>query len=431
MSEPLPRDPELRSPRDLRTGVFASGADILVGLAAGSGLSMVLHQAPFGARVANPSVWILLPAAIGARHGEAAGMVAGFAAWAMQSGLLTAGRITAPDDSASAAAAFLFMLTGGLTGFVSGTLRKIAVEELAKHDAVRAAVRRANLTLRMSARVRDDLVLELFRARSGGSAVAALLRRVLVAPEDRRRDEILEYLENVHEVKSAAVYRHENRDTWRLVASRGPHPDGAYPEVLARGLDMASTVRFAEEPVFADKPHAETDLPLIVAPLLSGPSGIEEIVLVEDISAERMTPRETLGIATVVEFFGLALHSPHDDDPKRFADEADLLLRMRRGCGIESSVVLFADSEEGEKALAALRRRLPGSLAGRWAAASNAPALLAPGEHIRRLAPMLEELRAARPGCVALAAGFHEASDDMLSADEWIARTLSGDDWSV
>lgn len=426
-----PRDPELRSPADLRTGRLAAATDILVGLVAGSALCMMLNHPPFGTRLANPSVWVLLPAAIGARHGEFAGLAAGLCAWGMHSALLTTGNLPSADGPAGAASAFLFMLAGGLAGFVSGTLRKIAAEELAKHASARSAIRRAHLTLRMAARVRDDLILELFRARSGGSAVAALLRRVLLAPEDRRRDEILEYLETVHEVKSAAVYRHDGRHAWRLVTSRGPHPDGAYPENLSRGLGMAATARFAEEPVFAENPQTETQLPLLVAPLVNGDSGVSEIVVVEDISAERLMPRETLGVATVIEFFGLSLHAPGDDDARRFADTADLLLRMRRGCGVESSAVVFADSEAGEAACAALLRRLPGALTGRWRAAGGAPALLAPGEHIRRLAPLLEETRAARPGCVAWAAGFHEAADDLISADEWVSRALCGDDWCI
>ncbi len=431
MPDILPRDLELRSPSDLRTGRLAAATDILVGMAVGSALCLMIHHPPFGTRVANPSVWVLLPAAIGARHGELAGISAGAAAWLMHSGLLATGNAPAMAGPAGAGSAFLFMLTGGLSGFLSGNLRKIASEELAKHRVARAAIHRTNLSLRMASRVRDDLVLELFRARSGGSAVAALMRRVLLAPADRRRDEILEYLDTVHEVKSCAVYRHVDRDDWRLVTSRGPHPDGAYPEKLHRGLDMAGTARFALEPVFAGNPHAETGLPLLVAPLVVSDLGVEEVVVVEDMAAERLMPRETLGVATAIEFFGSTLHAAGDDAARRFSDTADLLLRMRRGCGVESCALVFADNADGEAACAALQRRLPGSLSGRWRAASGAPALLAPGEHIRRLAPMVEEARAARPGCVTWAAGFHEAADDLICADEWVARALSGDDWCI
>lgn len=428
MPDIFSRDLELRAPADLSTDATSAVVDILVGLTAGTALSMLLHHPPFGERSANPSVWILLPAAIGARHGEVAGLAAGFVAWLMQSGLITAGRLAGPSPATSA---FLFMLTGGLAGFLSGALRKIASEELAKHRRVKADIRCANLTLRMAGRHRDDLLLELFRARAGGSAVAPLLRRVLLAPEDRRRDEILEYLESVHEVRSSAVYRHEEGDAWRLVVSRGSHPDGEYPGLLSRGREMAAAVRFSEEPVFAENPLVETRMPLLVAPLVAGPDEVSEVVVVEDVAAERTTPRETLGIATAVEFLGLALWTPRDDVRNGFADKADLLLRLSRGCGLESSVVVFSDSEEGLAACASLRRRLPSAIEGRWEAAADAPALLAPGEHVRRLAPMLAEIRAANPRAVVHAAGFHEACDDMLRADDWIAQILSGDGWII
>lgn len=431
MPDILPRDLELRGPKDLRTGAYVAATDTVIALAAGSVLSVMISHPPFGTRLTNPSVWILLPVAIGARHGEAAGGLAGLVAWAMNAGVFTSGRLPDASSPSGAITAFLFTLTGAAAGYLSGSVRKIAAAELAKHRTVRTAVHRANITLRMAGRVRDDLILELFRARSGGSAVAALLRRVLLADPDRRRDEILEYLETVHEVRSAAIYRHEGNYRWSLVTSRGAHPDGAYPDKLVRGATMAKTVLFSDEAVFAESPHTETELPLLIAPLLSGARGVEEIVVVEDMAAERLTPRETLGVATSVEFFGLAIHPRDESDHERFAASADALLRLRRVCGVESALAVFADTEAGEAGCAALAARLPGTIRGRWHAAENAPTLLIPGDHGEKVAPLFDEFRARHPGTIILTAGFHEATDDVLSADEWIVSMLSHDHWSV
>lgn len=431
MPDILPRDLELRSPKDLRTGAFVAATDAVIGLAAGSGLCLMIGHPPFGTKLTNPSVWILLPVAIGARHGEAAGGVAGLVAWAMNAGVFTSGRLPDAAGPSGAITAFLFMMAGAAAGYLSGSMRKIAAAELAKHRAVRSAVHRANITLRMAGRVRDDLILELFRARSGGSAVAPLLRRVLMAEPDRQRDEILEYLETVHEVRSAAVYRHAGGNTWTLVTSRGAHPDGEYPEKLTRGALMAKTVRFSEEAVFAESPHTETELPLLIAPLVVEDSGVVEIVVVEDMSAERLTPRETLGVATSVEFFGLSLHGRDMTEQARFAATADALLRLRRVCGVESTLAVFADTEAGDAGCAALAARIPGAVRGRWVAAENAPALLIPGDHGGRVAQLFDEFRAKHPSAIILTAGFHEATDDVLSADEWVASMLSHDHWSV
>lgn len=427
MPDLLPRDLELRSPRDLRTGRLAAFGDTLVGLAAGSGLCLMINHPPFGTRTANPSVWILLPIAIGTRHGELPGLLAGLCAWGMHWGLL-AGRHTSSFDLVSG---FLFMLAGATAGFLSGAMRDIAGEELEKHRVVRRAIHKANATLRMAARFRDDLVLELARARSGGSAVAPHLRRVALAAKERRRDEMLEYLESVHEVRSSAVYRNMGRDEWILVTSRGAHPDGEYASRLVTGLSMARTAGLSGEAVFCGNPKGETGLPPVVAPLFSDDDGVREIVVVTDITAERLTARETLGVATAIEFLGIAIAEGESAEADRLDESADALLRLHRICGVESTLAVFEANFQGETAAFDLAKQFPGSRTGALVCAGGSPSVLIAGEHPTRIGRALAELRRLYPETLRLDAGFDEAPDDTLSAAEWIESRLAGDHWCI
>lgn len=204
---------------------------------------------------------------------------------------------------------------------------------------------------------------------------------------------------------------------------------------------MAAAVFRSGEAFFCENPLLETGVPLMVAPFQVSEKGVESVVIVEDLAYERLSSREMLAIATVVEFFGIAhpsrdapdggfpwlgwrfwhLSRPRGANPalNRISAILERLVMLRRIIGTPSSLVIFPETDAGGEGADRLAARIPGAITGRWEAAGRAYALLAPGMHPDAIQAIIAEIFPHEPDLIRFVESMDAAPDSILSIDEW------------